>query len=92
MFDMYDEKGLLKPEYSWTETQKKSMIMNNDIQEIDKLIYPEQEIDPRTDFVKGITFKSVDGKDWATYEDAMTYNEMYYERMIKLEENKGIRR
>lgn len=68
------------------------MIMNNDIQEIDKLIYPEQEIDSRTDFGKGITFKSVDGKDWATYEDAMTYNEMYYERMIKLEENKGIRR
>ena len=93
MSDMYDEKGMLKPEYAWSETQKKSMIMNNDKQEIDKLIYPEREIDPRTDFGKGITFKSVDGKDWATYEDAMAYNQMYYEKMmIQSEENKGMRR
>ena len=93
MSDMYDEKGMLKPEYAWSETQKKSMIMNNDKQEINKLFYPETRIDPRTDFGKGITFKSVDGKDWATYEDAMAYNQMYYEKMmIQSEENKGMRR
>lgn len=93
MSDMYDEKGMLKPEYAWSETQKKSMIMNNDKQEIDKLIYPETKIDPCTDFGKGIAFKSVDGKEWATYEDAMAYNQMYYEKMmIQSKENKGTRR
>lgn len=60
--------------------------MNNDI----------KVIDPRTDFGKGITYKSVDGKDWATYEDAMAYNQMYYEmyygKIIQSEENKGIHR
>ena len=30
--------------------------------------------DHRTDFGKGISFKSVDGKEWASYEDAMAYN------------------
>ena len=93
MSDMYDEKGLLKPEYVLSETQKKSMIINNDKQKIYKFIYPETRIDPCTDFGKCITFKSVDGKDWATYEDAMAYNQMYYEKMmIQSEENKGMRR
>ena len=42
----------------------------------------EPKIDPRTDFGKGISFKSVDGKDWASYEDAMAYNQLYYESKI----------
>ena len=25
MSDMYDEKGMLKPEYAWSEAQKKSI-------------------------------------------------------------------
>ena len=93
MSDMYDEKGMLKPEYVLSETQKKSMIINNDEQKTNKLIHPETRIDPCTDFEKGTTFKSVDGKDWDTYEDAMAYNQMYYEKMmLQSEENKGMRR
>lgn len=38
--------------------------------------------DHRTDFGKGISFKSVDGKEWASYEDAMAYNQWYYESKI----------
>ena len=44
----------------------------------------EPKIDIRTDFGKGIYFKSVDGKEWASYEDAMAYNQWYYEsKMIQ---------
>ena len=42
----------------------------------------EPKIDNITDFEKGIYFKSVDGKDWASYEDAMAYNQWYYESKI----------
>ena len=44
--------------------------LNQPIKKNDDYMY-QTPIDPRTDFGKGITFKSVDGKDWATYEDAM---------------------
>lgn len=35
--DIYDKKGILKPECAWTESEKKAMIFNNDPQEIEKL-------------------------------------------------------
>lgn len=83
MSNMYDEKWNLKPEYALSESQKKSMLINNDL----------KKIDFRTDFGKGITFKSVDGRDWATYEEAMAYNQMYYEKMMaQLEKSKGMYR
>lgn len=53
----------------------------------------EQKIDPRTDFGKGISFKSVDGKEWASYEDAMAYNQWYYEsKIMPIKDKKGIHR
>lgn len=48
----------------------------------------EPKNDPITDFGKGISFKSVDGKEWASYEDAMAYNQWYYESKIMLIEGK----
>ena len=53
----------------------------------------EPKIDPRTDFGKGISFKSVDGKEWASYEDAMAYNQLYYEnKIMHNEDKKGMHR
>lgn len=53
----------------------------------------EQKIDPRTDFGKGISFKSVDGKEWASYEDAMAYNQWYYEsKIMPIKDKKGMHR
>ena len=54
----------------------------------------QTKIDSRTDFEKGIYYKTCDGKDVATMEEVMQYNQMFYERMmIKKEqeysENKG---
>lgn len=54
----------------------------------------ESRIDPRTNFGKEISYKTCDGKDAATMEEVMQYNQMFYERMmIKKEqeysENKG---
>ena len=70
--NMYDEKGLLKPEYVWTESQKKAMLINNDI----------EKIDPRTDFGKGIVFKSVDGGEHASMEAVEQANKAYWDRMM----------
>lgn len=53
----------------------------------------EPKIDIRTDFGTGISFKSVDGKEWASYEDAMAYNQWYYEnKIMPIEDKKGIHR
>ena len=53
----------------------------------------EPKIDPITDFGKGISFKSVDGKEWASYEDAMAYNQWYYEsKIMHNEDKKGMHR
>ena len=54
----------------------------------------ESRIDPCTNFGKEISYKTCDGKDAATMEEVMQYNQMFYERMmIKKEqdysENKG---
>ena len=53
----------------------------------------EPKIDPITDFGKGISFKSVDGKEWASYEDAMAYNQWYYEsKIMPIKDKKGMHR
>lgn len=50
-------------------------------------------VDVRTDFGKGIYYKTCDGKDVATMEEVMLYNQMYYERMkIQSQEQKEIHR
>lgn len=67
---MTNEKGLLKPEYSVTDEDRKAMNINND--------NPKDNI---TDFGRGITFKTCDGKDVATMEEVMLYNQIFYERM-----------
>lgn len=55
----------------------------------------QKNVDHLTDFGKGITFKTCDGKDAATMEEVMQYNQMFYERMMnKIEdhtiENRGM--
>ena len=48
----------------------------------------QTKIDSRTDFEKGIYYKTCDGKDVATMEEVMQYNQMFYESMmIKKNEN-----
>ena len=45
--EMYDKKGLLKPEFEMTDSEKRNDIYNNDNIKIDK----------KTDLGKGICFK-----------------------------------
>lgn len=53
----------------------------------------EDNEDYRTDFGKGISFKSVDGKEWASYENAMAYNQWYYEsKIMPIKDKKGMHR
>lgn len=84
--NMYDENGILKPEY-----ERALYLLLNMYLSVNDMNNDKREIDPYTDFGKGITFKSVDGKDWASYEDAMAYNQMYYESMIISNKDKGMR-
>ena len=54
----------------------------------------ESRIDSRTNSGKGISYKTCDGKDVATMEEVMKYNQMFYERMMRKKEqedskNKG---
>lgn len=52
----------------------------------------ESKIDPRTNFGRGISYKTCDGKDVATMEEVMQYNQMFYERMMNNSEEKGMNR
>ena len=70
--NMYDERGLLKPEHAWTESQKKAMTINDDI----------EKIDPRTYFGKGIVFKSIDVGEHASMEDVEQADKAYWDRMM----------
>lgn len=69
--NMYDERGLLRPEYELTDSQKREMLYKNDY----------KKIDPRTNYGKGIYYLTCDGKECATMEQVMQYNQMYYDRM-----------
>lgn len=76
--NMYDERGLLKPGYAWTESQKKAMIINNDI----------EKIDPRTDFGRGIVFKDTNGGEHDNMESVRYANKLYWDSVmnqVKLE-------
>ena len=87
--NIFDEKGIIKSEYEMFFEQRMSMNANNDSVDRPK--------DIRTDFGKGITFKTCDGKDAATMEEVMQYNQMFYDRMMnKIDdphiENSGMHR
>ena len=53
--------------------------------------YPEP-IDNRTDYGRGIVYKGWDGKEFASMEEVMQYNEMFYKSMMINPEEKGMRR
>lgn len=48
----------------------------------------QTKIDSRTDFEKGIYYKTCDGKNVATMEEVMQYNQMFYESMMIKKERK----
>lgn len=48
----------------------------------------QTKIDSRTDFEKGIYYKTCDGKDVATMEEVMQYNQMFYKSMMIKKERK----
>ena len=48
----------------------------------------QTKIDSRTDFKKGIYYKTCEGKDVATMEEVMQYNLMFYESMMIIKERK----
>ena len=81
----YDANGRVKPESLLTDSEiRKSMYIND-----------KEIIDNRTDFGKGFCYKSVDGKEWSTYEDAMEYNKQWYDQMftkIDTQNPKGFKR
>lgn len=81
--NMYDEKGILKPEFELTDSERRKMLYNN-------------KINPRTDYGKGIFYLTCDGKVCATMEEVMQYNQMYYDSNNKIDdhtiENKGMHR
>ena len=58
--------------------------------------YPKAPIDSRTNVGRGMGFKSIDGKEWETYEDAMSYNEKLYDylfpKKIDKDSDKGMHR
>ena len=71
--NMYDESGILKPEYALDEHQKDVVFLNYDL-DID---------DIRTDFGKGIVYKSIDGGEHASLEAVEQANKAYWDgRMI----------
>ena len=70
--NMYDERGLLKPEYAWTESQKKAMTINEDI----------EKIDPRTDFGKVLYLKVLMVVKHASMEDVEQADKAYWDRMM----------
>ena len=53
----------------------------------DDLNQPVNEI---TEFGKGFSYKSVDGKEWASIEEAMAYNQLFFERMKNREHKKYV--
>ena len=67
--NMYDEKGLLKPEYELTDSQKRKMLYNNNI----------DKVDYRTDYGKGIYYKGADGREYRTTEALERANKAYFD-------------
>ena len=82
--NIYDEKGILKPEYELSDAQRRAMNMNDD--------NVTKPLDNRTDFGKGIYYLTCDGKKCSTMEEVIQYNDMFYKSMMINPEEKGMRR
>ncbi len=67
--NMYDEKGLLKPEYELTDSQKREMLYYNNLDKVDN----------RTDYGKGIYYKGADGREYATMDQVRAANKAYWD-------------
>lgn len=65
--NMYDEKGLLKPEYELTDSQKREMFYNNNI----------DIVDYRTDYGKGLYYTGADGREYATMDPVRAADKAY---------------
>ena len=70
--DMFDENGILKPEYELTDSQKNKFLYNDII----------EKNDYRTDSDKGIYFKGDDGKEYPSMDDVRIANDKYWERKM----------
>ena len=96
IFDEFDEKGIIKPEHEMSFEQKMAMNTNNDSVEnpINNL---RSGSTPKFDAFYADTkkYKTCDGKDVATMEEVMQYNQMFYDSLKNEEqhiENSGIHR
>ena len=95
--NIYDEKGMIKPEYEMSIAQRMSMKTNNDsvenpINNLREGPYPDKYDAFDKDTKK---YKTCDGKNVATMEEVMEYNKMFYDRMMNREhhiENSGMHR
>ena len=71
--NMYDKRGFLKPEYAvLAEAEKEKILINNDIKIIDR----------RTNFGKGLVYKSVDGNEHDSVEYVERVNKAYFDSRI----------
>ncbi len=92
-FGMSDSEGLIDkyPKASPSPIEKNPKISPSPIEK-----YPKAPIDSRTNVGRGMGFKSIDGKEWETYEDAMSYNEKLYDylfpKKIDKDSDKGMHR
>lgn len=92
-FGMSDSEGLIdkSPKASPSPIEKNPKISPSPIEK-----YPKAPIDSRTNVGRGMGFKSIDGKEWETYEDAMSYNEKLYDylfpKKIDKDSDKGMHR
>lgn len=92
-FGMSDSEGLIDkyPKASPSPIEKNPKISPSPIEK-----YPKEPIDSRTNVGRGMGFKSIDGKEWETYEDAMSYNEKLYDylfpKKIDKDSDKGMHR
>lgn len=69
--NMYDEHGLLKPEYGLTDSQEREMLFNNN----------PDKVDYRTDYGKGINYKGADDREYATIDQVEAANKAYWDSL-----------
>ena len=80
--NMYDENGLLRPEYAAPDIEKQIKYVNKP--NIEKIINTDKadKVDIRTDFGKGYGYRSADGHHYASMKDVEIANKSYYDRMM----------
>lgn len=78
----FDFCGLLETIESGLPENIKSakQVIDYELKELEKY-YDEKYKSAITDFGKGIAYKSFDGKEWSTMEQAEQYNKLFYEKM-----------